>query len=354
MTVAATPPTPVPARLAAQLLSGPGVRDPLEVVERILAVQAQDARGARLAIRARSRGLTAADVDRALTLDRSLVITWANRGTLHLIRREDYPWLHALTAPRMAAGNTRRLRQEGVSEHAAERGVRTIVHALEREGPLTRQELRERLEAAGVPTQGQAIVHLFALASLRGLIVRGPMTGSRQAFALTAEWLGPLPGVDEEVALAELARRFLAGHGPATDRDLARWSGLPLGRARAGLRRIGSELDEGPQGLVELAAGKRRAPLPGPKLLGAFDPVLMGWTSRDAILGSASHIVTTNGVFRPFALVRGQAAGTWTYPRAEVRLDPLRDLTEIERRALDREARDVRRFLGDAHSSEPQ
>jgi hypothetical protein len=89
-------------RLTAQLLAGPPARDPVAVAERLLAVQGQDPRGARLAIRARTTGLSAADVDRALTEDRSLLITWLNRGTLHLVRREDYPWLQALTSRRCA------------------------------------------------------------------------------------------------------------------------------------------------------------------------------------------------------------------------------------------------------------
>src|SRR5262249_44350056 len=74
-------------RLTAQLVAGAPARDPVAVVERLLAVQAQDARGARLAVRSRSAGLTAADVDRALTDARSLLVTWLNRGTLHLVRR---------------------------------------------------------------------------------------------------------------------------------------------------------------------------------------------------------------------------------------------------------------------------
>lgn len=76
-------------RLTAQLLAGPPAPDPVAVAERLLAIQAQDPRGARLAVRARTAGLAAADVDRALTDDRSLIITWVNRGTLHLIRSED-------------------------------------------------------------------------------------------------------------------------------------------------------------------------------------------------------------------------------------------------------------------------
>ena len=69
------------------------------MAERLLAVQGQDPRGVRLAIRARTPGLSSADVDRALTEERSVLITWLNRGTLHLVRSEDYPWLHALTTP---------------------------------------------------------------------------------------------------------------------------------------------------------------------------------------------------------------------------------------------------------------
>jgi hypothetical protein len=78
------------------------------VAERLLAVQGQDARGVRLAIRARTSGLSVAAFDHALTEERSLVIAWLNRGTLHLVRSEDHPWLHALTAPRLLTANARR------------------------------------------------------------------------------------------------------------------------------------------------------------------------------------------------------------------------------------------------------
>lgn len=92
-------------RLTAQLLAGPPAGDPTAVAERLLAIQAQDARGARLAVRARTTGLSAADVDRELTERRSLVITWLNRGTLHIVGSEDYWWLQALTTPPVFTGN---------------------------------------------------------------------------------------------------------------------------------------------------------------------------------------------------------------------------------------------------------
>ncbi len=343
-------------RLAAQLLAGPRARSPVAVAERLLAVQAQDARGARLAIRARSDGLTAADVDTALTCERALVISWLNRGTLHLVRSEDLPWLHAVTTPPRLAPNARRLAQEGVSPGAAERGVGIVERALADEGPQTREQLADRLRSAGVPTAGQALVHVLMLACLRGIAVRGPVVEGRHAYALVRDWLGEpaRAPVDRDRALAELARRYLAGHGPAGDRDLARWAGINLGEARAGLTAIASHLDELGGGLVALA-GRTAAPPPAapPRLLGMWDALLMGWRSREPVLGGRSDLVTVNGIFKAFALLGGRAAGTWSLQDGRVALEPFGPLDPAAAAALEADAADVERFLSPVRGSRP-
>jgi hypothetical protein len=316
------------------------------VAERLLAVQAQDPRGARLAVRARTEGVTAVDVDRALSEERSLLITWLNRGTLHLVRSEDYPWLHALTTPPLLTSNSRRLRQEGVSADAAEKGVAEIERALLEEGPLTRPQLRERLDAAGVPTAGQALVHLLFLATLRGIAVRGPMVGKEHAYALTRDWLDPQKTVEREAALAELARRYLVGHAPADERDLARWAGLPLRDARAGLAAISKQLVERDNGLVELKDSPPPAPLPPPRLLGPYDPVLLGWTSREEIVGPHKLLVTSNGLFRPFAMVEGRAVATWRLAGGKVTIEHLGEVKKKDAAALEADAARVLEFLG--------
>src|SRR5436190_2158469 len=265
-------------RLAAQLLSGPPAEDTAAVARGLLAVQAQDPRGARLAVRARSRVRSAADVDAALTRDRSVVVTWLNRGTLHLVPAEDYWWLHPLTTPPLLRGNARRLTQEGVPPADAERGVAVIERAVTAEGPLTRVQLAERIAAAGVRTEGQVIVHLLALASLRGRIVRGPMA----------------------------------------DRD---------------------------DGLADLAGRHDECPLPPPRLLGAYDPLLLGWDSRDPVVGPHGRLIAINGLFRPFALVRGRAVGTWSLPGGRVALAPFGPLPGADAAALAADAAEVDRFL---------
>jgi hypothetical protein len=347
------PPDALLARFRAQLLAGPPATDPLEVVGRIAAVQAQDSRGSLLAIRARSTGLVAADVHRCLTDDRSLVVDWLNRGTLHLVRAEDHAWLHALTAPRMATANARRLAQEGVDAAAAERGVAVVERALDRHGPRTRAQLRAALDSADVPTAGQALVHVLGAASMRGICVRGPLVDGERAFVLARDWLGPRPVVGREVALGELARRYLLGHGPSSDRDLATWSGLPLRDVRAGLAAVGAvPVVEGSDLLALPGTTVGETEVPPPTLLGMFDPLLHGWTSRAPVLGphDSTHVVTSNGMFRATALVDGRAVATWSLVGGTVSITPLpgETLAAQDAAALELEVRDVLRFLGSA------
>lgn len=338
---------PLAERLRSQLLSGPAAGDAVQVVGHLLAVQAQDPRGARLAVRARTSGLRATAVDAALSTDRSLVVSWLNRGTLHLVASEDYWWLHPLTTPQLYAASTRRLQQEEVTAAHAERGVAAVERALAAEGPLTRSQLREHVAAAGVRVEGQALVHVLLLATLRGLVLRGPVVGAEQAFALVRDWLGPAPRQpDRDVALTELARRYLSGHGPATDRDLARWANLPLGDVRRGLRGLGRALVDRGDSLVSLAGAPGGDRLPPPRLLGAFDPLLHGWVSREPVLGTRRGVVTSNGVFRPFALVDGRAVGLWSIAGGAVVLRPFASLPVEAAAALEADAADVRRFLG--------
>ena len=332
------------ARLTAQRLSGQRSGDVVETTRHLLAVQAQDPRAARLSLRARTTSGHRSDVDRALTEERSLVITWANRGTLHLIAAEDEPLLHALTTAQLRTGSDRRLAQLGVSEAATQRGLKAIVKALSDEGPMTSKELRAVLDRARVPTAGQALIHVLFRATLDGLIVRGPMRGAQHAFALVSDWLGERPRVDRSRALAELARRYLAGHGPADEGDLAKWAQIPLRDARAGLSAIAPELDQRPDGLVDIR-GREVAPLPPPRLLGPYEPLLLGWRSRAFVVDDAPEIVTVNGIIKAVALIGGRVAGTWRLPGGKVALNLWDQHPARTIRALERETAAVEAYL---------
>ena len=53
----------------------------------------------------------------------------------------------------------------------------------------------------------------------------------------------PLDDLAVEDARRELTRRFVIGHGPASDRDLARWSSLTLTQVRSALADLCDELE---------------------------------------------------------------------------------------------------------------
>ncbi|MEA2348725.1 MAG: hypothetical protein QOG62_2512, partial [Thermoleophilaceae bacterium] len=298
------------------------------MVRDLLAVQAQELRSARLALRARGSDVTNELIDTALTEDRSLVVAWLGRGTLHLVSPEDYPWLLSLTAPGRMTMNRRRLGEEGVPPDLADRAVAGIESILADQGPLTRGELLESLAQTGIRIRKRAAGHLFLLSVLRGLTVWGPIKDGEQALVLVGDWLGlpgprPLEGLGRDSSLAELARRYLTAHGPATEADLATWIGLPARDARAGLGAIAAELHEHENGLVDLKSRNGPEGRPAACLLPRFDPYMLGWKRRDfAVPGDYAHNVWPGGgIIRATAVDGGgQVVGTWAAQRKGKRL----------------------------------
>jgi hypothetical protein len=342
-------------RVAAQLLHRPRRRAVVELVRQLAGVQAQVRSAAGLALRARTIGLKAGQVDRAREHDRSIVHTWAMRGTLHLIAAEDYGWLVPLVTEPSMANAHRRLKQEGVPADHSAKAVRLIGSLLEREGPLTRVEIADRLRRQGIQTAGQAIAHLAWLAAAQGVICYGPDRDGAQCFVLVKDWLGETKAMERDKALAELAVRYLRAHAPGGPADLAFWSGIRIGDATRAWKSIADRLIE-----VETARGRQWS-LRGPskaapggivRLLPAFDEYLLGWKDREVAL-AAEHRAKVNrggGWLHPVVLVDGHVVATWSATRTPKKLNlaiaPFSRLTPAVRRAAATEAEEVAAFLG--------
>jgi Winged helix DNA-binding domain len=220
-----------------------------QVVREMCGIQAQDAPAASLAVRVRSVGLVAADVEHARVQDRSVVRTWGPRGTLHLLATEDLNWLLALLGPVFVAGSQRRRAELGLDEDTCERGIRIMRKALASLGPLTRAELVEELTTHGMRIEGQARPHLLSRAALEGVICFGPDRGTEPTYVLLSDWIDQEEyrkghALSEVAALVELTRRYLNAYGPATPMDQATWSGMPLSKTRAAWQHIADELME--------------------------------------------------------------------------------------------------------------
>jgi hypothetical protein len=272
-------------RAATQLLHRPAsARDPAAIARAIGGAQAQDVYAGPLTFRSRSRALTAAEIALARTEDRSLLRTWVMRKTIHLIPTEDAGWWLPLFEPGIERWSRRRMAQLGLPEAKQRKALDVVAAALAEEGPLTRTEVRERVRRAGIGLDTQTGMHLALTAVTTGIACLGPDRGSQACLVRREDWLGKLPAFQRGVALAELARVYLGAFAPATDRDFAYWSGLPLRDVRAGLAAIAGELEEVSVGGETMLAPRRAAPrLPREgqvRMLGNFDTYLLGWKDR--------------------------------------------------------------------------
>jgi len=309
-------------RLAAQRLSpGAEAGSAHEAALAVCGVQAQDVRAAGLALRSRVLGLTRGDVDAA-----PLVRTWTVRGTVHLIAEEDRAWLHALCAPRYGPRFEAMLAKRGGLDIAREM-LEDIGDVLAEE-PRGRAALLAELASRGHPDLGLYAVNvLVPWANQQGLVV-GLADGRLCAS-------DPPPAVDFDEALATMARRYLAGYGPAGAEDLAHWSGQPLSVARRALDAAGP---------FEPASDP--PPVPALKLLAGFDTTMLGHRSRGWLVPPEHdrRILPGGGMLRPVALSRGVGAGTWRHGARGLEVDWFGPPAGA--RALRAEAEDVARYLG--------
>src|SRR6266704_3391087 len=179
-------------RMRAQRLTlqSAGATSVAQAVKELCGIQAQDALAATLAVRARSTGLVAADVERARVQERTVVRTWGQRGTLHLLATEDLGWLLPLLGPVFVAPGRRRRAELGLDEDTCARGIHIIRNVLANQGPLTRAELVEQLAAHGLRLEGQARPYLLQRAALEGIICLGPDRVAEPTYVLLSEWVG--------------------------------------------------------------------------------------------------------------------------------------------------------------------
>jgi hypothetical protein len=323
-------------------------------VRHLTGVQAQVLSAASLALRARTEGLTLQKIDGARLHDRSIVLTWAMRGTLHLIAAEDYGWLVPLVTEPSVPNAHRRLRQEGVSGGQPARAVGLIERMLERGEPLTRPEITERLRRHRIRAEGQAIAHLVWLAAAEGVICHGPDRDGERSFVLVRDWLGEPKPIEREAALAELAVRYLTAHGPAELADLSFWSGIRLGDARRAWRSIEDRLVEvhtARGALWSLRSQAEKAPRGVVRLLPSFDEYLLGWKDREPVV-PAEHWKKINrggGWLHPVIVADGRAVGTWSAERTakalRLALRPFSRLAPAMHRKAAQDAEDLGRFL---------
>ena len=170
---------------------------------------------------------------------------WAMRKTLHLIAADDAGWMLPLFEPGIEAWSRRRLGQLGMAGADVEKAMRVIGQMLAVGEPVSRAQVADRLAAKGIELTVQTRTHVFVTVVTSGVACFGPdVRKGEPGLMAPAAWLGERPPFDRERSLEELARRYFAAFGPATERDFAGWAGLALREVRTGMAAIGAELRE--------------------------------------------------------------------------------------------------------------
>ncbi len=225
-------------RLYNQRIACSQFTSPHEVVAWLGAMQAQDYTGAKWSIGLRLPGSSDAAIEQAIAA-RAIVRTWPMRGTLHFVETSDVRWMLELLTPRIVAGSARRMQQLELDEAIIARSKELFARALQGGKQLTRGDMFQLLEGAGISSAGQRGYHLLARAAQDGMICFGVPSGKQQTFALLEEWAPQAKRLGREEALAELARRYFTSQGPATLQDFMWWSGLTAADARFGVQAAG-------------------------------------------------------------------------------------------------------------------
>ncbi|MCU1537467.1 MAG: hypothetical protein JWP82_1818 [Humibacillus sp.] len=346
------------ARMAALGLS-PALGSPdapvsaLEVTRRLGALQAQDHASGVWSLGARS-GLTAAQVEQAVR-DRQIVRTWPMRGTIHWVAAQDARWMCRLLAAPHGTALTSRYAQLGITPADLDLAGRVFEEHLRE--PVSRPDVAALLSEHGLDPGGQRAYHLVGHHCMTGLLCQGPLVGRQPSFVLIDTWVPHSLAPSREEGLATVAERYVRGHGPVTEKDLAGWLAKPLGLTREALALVDDRLvREEVDGVTWLthvdAAGVPDGPGPV-HLMPQWDELLLGYKTRELSLPleHASAVVPgRNGVFVPTLVVDGEVVGTWRrQARAGgvgLRVTTFAPLTAARRRDLETAAAAYGRFVG--------
>ena len=312
------------------------------VVGEICGVQAQVMSAAELQIGTRV-DCRVQDVREALWKNKTLVKTWLMRGTLHLVPAEDLPLFTAAMSTRWIRPTNAWLEFYQLSEPEFKDMIEAIGRALDGH-VLTREELVEKA-CAGRPQRIRDAMRsgwggMLKPVARSGLLCFGPSRGQGVTFVRPQQWLGAWRDVDPDEAVVEIARRYLRAYGPATTQDFNRWWGGSSGVGKLAWSGLAGEL-------ISVAVDGRRADLlssdakqiakqpneSSVQLLPAFDPYLMGHSSRSHLVEAEhlSRVSRTAGWISAVVLVDGRATATWTHKSVKdtllISVEPFHRLT---------------------------
>ncbi|TJZ42803.1 winged helix DNA-binding domain-containing protein [Streptomyces piniterrae] len=351
-------------RLRQQSLAPRTTASPTELVERLAGVQAQMASAAELAVATRQRA-PAPDAVRSALEARSVVRTWAMRGTLHLLPAERMASYLALLGAARTWEKPSWQRAFGVSPGQLETLGEAVDDILEGQ-VLTRQELTKAVLARrGLEELGEQLSSGWSTVlkplSWTGRLCQGPPQGQKVTFTSPRSWVPGWRGLpDPEEAAATVIPAYLRAHGPATPAAFDAW--LLRGATRKAVLRgwfasLGDRLTEvevdGEGGAFVLSedaeALARAKPSREVRLLAGFDQYVLGPGTGDTRLiaaGRRKAVSRTAGWISPVVVHGGRVAGVWEFTERTVEVTLFEEHGAVPRAGLEAEAAHLARCTG--------
>ena len=304
-------------RLASQQIAGTTFKAVKDLVGWMGAIQAQDLAMAKWAVGVRLPGSTVQEIEAAVNSG-EIIRTHLLRPTWHIVSADDIYWMLALSAPQIRTSLKSRHKDLGLSAAVIAKSNQVIEKALREAQFLPREALSAALEKADIPVGDNRTSHLLLQAELDGIICSGGTIGNKQTYALLEERVPrPKPVLTKDEALATLASKYFASHGPATLPDFVWWSGLSVLDAKHALEMVNSVLASATiasqtywyADFIPMPAND-----PGTvHVLPAFDELIISYKDRSASIPPEIHAkaVSENGIFRPVIVVHGKVSGLW-------------------------------------------
>jgi len=342
-------------RLQNQHLTSPQFTQPADLVYYMGAIQAQDYGGAKWAIAQRLKGATDKLIEAAFT-NGEIIRTHVMRPTWHFVHPKDIRWMIQLTAPRIMTLAGTQYRQHNLDHIIFSKSEKAIQQAMESGKQLTRDEIAEALEQAGIATNEQRFIHIMMQMELIGLVCSGGRQGKQFTYALLDERVPPTKPFDRQEAVIALADRYFTSHGPATLQDYVWWSGLTVTDARTGLEAVKHKLNSADlNGNTYWFAAQENLPKsksPGAFLLPNYDEYIVSYKDRSTTI-SASDLNKADPrgtIFNHTLVVNGKIIGIWKRTigktKVDIELIPFAPLSKVNQAAIAAAANRYTRFLG--------
>ncbi|MFI5152898.1 MAG: winged helix DNA-binding domain-containing protein [Chitinophagales bacterium] len=317
-------------RLIAQQLSGTSIRNAAEMVSWFGAVQGQEYVQTKWGLGLRLAGHTDQTIEKELS-DAKILRTHLLRPTWHFVNAEDIRWILGLSAASVQAVNAYMYKKLELDFTLFRKTNQIMEKILNKNGEMTREEINDEFRKSKIFAEGHRLSYVMMQAELEGIICSGAKRGNQFTYSLLSNRVAKGKSLPNDLALAELTKRYFQSRGPATLKDFSTWSGLSIKDCKKGVEMIRSSLEKmaSEDGdcyfFREINSERDFSGLI--HLLPIYDEYIMGYKDRTAIFEYKNRLKEASPIRHDCMIIyEGQIIGSWKRTIGKKQIDLYYDL----------------------------